>query len=357
MAGVALERVTRVFDGGVVAVRDLDLEARDGELLVIVGPSGSGKTTVLRIIAGLESPTSGRVRIGDRDVTDVPPADRDIAMVFQNYALYPHMSVRDNLSFGLRVRKTPKPEIARRMMAVAERLGLDTLLDRKPAALSGGQRQRVALGRALVREPSVFLFDEPLSNLDARLRVETRAELARLHRALGTTMVYVTHGQVEAMTLGQRIAVLDGGVLQQSAPPPELYLRPANLFVATFIGSPAMNLFRGRLDRNDQPVRFIAPAMSVAVETPPPAGDEVVLGIRPEHLVPAGADFADLTVQVDVVEPIGAETLVYGPAAGGGRVAVRIAGPTRIGIDDSLCLRADSSALHWFDPSTGRSLA
>ncbi len=356
MATVTLERISKRFAGDIIAVRDLDLAVRDGEFLVLVGPSGSGKSTALRIIAGLEAPTAGSVRIGDRDVTDVAPADRDIAMVFQNYALYPHMTVRENLSFGLRVRKTPRAEIARRVAAVATSLGLEAVLERKPAALSGGQRQRVALGRAIVREPSVFLFDEPLSNLDARLRVETRAELVRLHRTLGTTMIYVTHDQVEAMTMGQRIAVMDGGVLQQLAPPLELYDRPVNLFVATFVGSPAMNLFRGTLELSADGPLFRSGSITIA---PAPATPDcpVVLGIRPEHFRPVDTtQRADLTVRVDVVEPLGAETLVYGVTRDGQRVAFRAAETPAIGIGDPLPLRAERHRLHWFDATSGRAL-
>src|SRR6478752_3995517 len=249
MASITLSHVDKQYPNGYVAARDLSLEVADGELLVLVGPSGSGKSTVLRMMAGLERVTDGVIRIGDRDVTDLPPQQRDIAMVFQNYALYPHMTVRENLGFGLSIRKQPAAVIAERVQAIAASLGLEPLLDRKPAQLSGGQRQRVALGRAIVREPLAFLFDEPLSNLDAQLRVETRVELSRLHRKLGATMVYVTHDQSEALTLGDRIAVLKEGVLQQVATPMELYEKPANKFVAGFIGSPAMNFFAGVLTR------------------------------------------------------------------------------------------------------------
>src|SRR5690606_9229348 len=247
MAQVRLEHVRKVYPDGFVAVHDASFEARDGELLVLVGPSGCGKSTLLRMIAGLEAVDGGTLSIGDRVVNDVAPRDRDIAMVFQNYALYPHITVEGNLAFGLKLRGMDRAAIAERVAGAAKTLGLDDMLQRKPAALSGGQRQRVALGRALVRQPQVFLLDEPLSNLDARLRAAMRVEIARLHRSLGTTMVYVTHDQVEAMTLGQRIVVLDGGRIQQIDTPMALYERPANLFVATFLGSPAMNVIRGRL--------------------------------------------------------------------------------------------------------------
>src|ERR671928_1553518 len=241
MASVRLERVQKTYPNGHVAAQGLDLEIADGEFMVLVGPSGCGKSTALRMIAGLETPTGGRIVIGDRDVTSLPPQERDIAMVFQSYALYPHMTVRENLAFGLRMRGASRTVIEQRVADAARALGLDGVLERKPSQLSGGQRQRVALGRAIVREPKVFLFDEPLSNLDAKLRVETRAELARLHRRLRATVVYVTHDQEEAMTLGSRVAVMRDGFLQQVAPPMELYRRPANRFVAGFVGSPAMN--------------------------------------------------------------------------------------------------------------------
>src|SRR3954467_14174369 len=250
MAEITLEHVTKTFDGGVVAVDDVNLTVADGEFMVLVGPSGCGKSTLLRMIAGLEEITDGTISIGDRDVTDLEPPERDIAMVFQNYALYPHMNVRENLGFGLSVRHTPKAEIVRRVREVATLLGLEDLLDRKPAHLSGGQRQRVAMGRAIVREPKAFLMDEPLSNLDAKLRVSMRAELARLHELLGVTTVYVTHDQVEAMTLGQRVAVMRDGVVQQVDAPQNLFNHPRNLFVAAFIGSPAMNLVEAQVSGN-----------------------------------------------------------------------------------------------------------
>ena len=247
MASVRLENVRKIYPNGYAAIRGADFEVADGELLVLVGPSGCGKSTLLRMIAGLETITEGRLSIGGRLVNDVAPKDRDIAMVFQNYALYPHMSVAENLAFGLKLRHVPGREIKRRVAEVSSVLAMEELLDRRPAQLSGGQRQRVALGRALVRKPSVFLLDEPLSNLDARLRLSMRAEIARLHRRLGATMIYVTHDQVEAMTLGERIVVLRKGEIQQIDTPIVLYERPANLFVAGFLGSPAMNVFRGRL--------------------------------------------------------------------------------------------------------------
>ncbi|MEZ5316772.1 MAG: ABC transporter ATP-binding protein [Vicinamibacterales bacterium] len=293
MAAIALERLTKIFENGgrrgggeargTTAVEALDLTIADGERLVLVGPSGSGKSTVLRMIAGLEGPTSGRIRIDDRDVTAVPPEQRDLAMVFQSYALYPHKSVRQNLSFGLETRRVPRDEIVRRVAETAAALGLDGLLDRRPAALSGGQRQRVALGRAIVRDPRAFLFDEPLSNLDPRLRGDARAELLRLHARLGTTMVYVTHDQEEAMTLGQRIAVMRDGRLAQVAPPMTLYREPADTFVAGFIGSPPMNLIEGRLLGIPAATAGIRP-QDVGLTTP---ADGVIAG-RVEVIEPVG---------------------------------------------------------------------
>jgi multiple sugar transport system ATP-binding protein len=306
--GIRLERVTKVYDGDVLAVDDIALEVDDGEFMVLVGPSGCGKSTLLRIIAGLEKVTLGRVWIGDEDVTVLDPPDRDLAMVFQSYALYPHKTVRENLAFGLRRRKVDKREIAERVDRMAAMLGLADLLERKPAALSGGQRQRVAMGRALVREPRAFLMDEPLSNLDAKLRTSMRGELVRLHERLPTTTVYVTHDQVEAMTLGQRVAVLRDGVIQQCDIPQRLFDEPTNLFVGAFIGSPAMNLVEARLSADL--VRF----GGIELRLPDaPAGRErtVVLGVRPTSFALAGAaadpGWPRMRVPVDVVEQLGAE--------------------------------------------------
>src|SRR5947207_7556060 len=299
MGQVKLEHVTKRFSADAVALNDLSLDVQDGEFLILVGPSGCGKTTALRIVAGLEKPTSGRIMIGDRVVNDVSPRDRDIAMVFQNYALYPHMTVYKNLAFGLKERRTPKPEIDRRVREVSGILGLDELLKRRPAQLSGGQRQRVAMGRALVREPKAFLLDEPLSNLDAKLRVQMRAELKRIHQRLGITTVYVTHDQVEAMTLGDRIVVMSGGKALQIGRPQDVYRRPANLFVAGFIGSPAMNLVRGTASDG----RVVAGELRFAWPGPP-AG-ELAVGIRPECLTPADDGRPAMELRVDVVEPLG----------------------------------------------------
>ena len=291
-AGVSFRHVEKVYAAGQPpAVDDFTLDVRPGEFLVLVGPSGCGKSTTLRMVAGLELPTGGTVSIGGRDVTYLPPKDRDIAMVFQNYALYPHMTVRENMGFALRLRHVPKDEIARRVAAAAGTLGLVPYLDRLPKALSGGQRQRVALGRAIVREPAVFLFDEPLSNLDAKMRVEMRAEIVRLHQRLGATMIYVTHDQVEAMTMGERIVVMSGGRIQQAAAPMEVYHRPANRFVASFIGTPPMNL--------------VPPGILDLGRT---------VGIRPEAVRVEKADDGagdGLSATVDLVEPLGAETLVH----------------------------------------------
>jgi multiple sugar transport system ATP-binding protein len=339
MASVRLEGVEKTYPNGHVAAKGLDLEIPDGEFMVLVGPSGCGKSTALRMVAGLETPTGGRILIGERDVTALPPQDRDIAMVFQTYALYPHMTVRENLAFGLRMRRAAREVIDRRVGEAARALGLDAVLDRKPAQLSGGQRQRVALGRAIVREPKVFLFDEPLSNLDAKLRVETRAELARLHRRLGATIVYVTHDQEEAMTLGSRVAVMRDGFLQQVAPPMELYRHPANRFVAGFVGSPAMN--------------FLAPGELPRVQ--PRRGG--MLGIRPHDvaLVPAGSGEAD--ARVDVVEPRGSELLVYLRLGTGGEGSeLRVIAPpeTQVTAEQVVGVRLDPARLHWFDETDRR---
>ena len=308
--GIRLENVSKVYANGVRAVDDVSLEIADGEFIVLVGPSGCGKSTLLRVVAGLETVTEGRVLIGDEDVTDVRPQDRDLAMVFQNYALYPHMTVAANLAFGLRLRKVSKTERDRRVQEVAFKLGLDELLDRKPSELSGGQRQRVAMGRAIIREPRAFLMDEPLSNLDAKLRVTMRAELARLHEKLGVTTIYVTHDQIEAMTLGQRVAVLRDGVLQQVDTPQRLFRDPANLFVAAFIGSPSMNLVEA--DVVDGNVRFAGYELPIPERTRLDAR-HLIVGIRPTDL--EAAESADpslprLRVHATVVEDLGAESHV-----------------------------------------------
>ena len=321
MSSVKLVEVSKRF-GPVVALDDLNLDVADGEFLVLVGPSGCGKTTALRIIAGLEDPTTGQVYVGDRDITDVAPKDRDIAMVFQSYALYPHMSVFDNMAFGLKLRKTPKEEIRRRVQEAAEILGIQELLDRKPRQLSGGQRQRVAVGRAIVREPKVFLFDEPLSNLDAKLRVQTRAEISKLHQRLQTTFIYVTHDQMEAMTMATRIAVIKSGLLQQLDTPQNLYDQPANVFVAGFIGSPAMNFFNAKLDKSDGELIVRTDTFQVRVPESrratyaPFVGKSVIFGIRPEDVhdpdfCPPGIHASPVACKVDVTELMGNEVFLY----------------------------------------------
>ncbi|KAF1687596.1 sn-glycerol-3-phosphate ABC transporter ATP-binding protein UgpC [Pseudoxanthomonas broegbernensis] len=360
MAGLQLEEVRKVYGNGQVAVHDASFRIEDGELMVLVGPSGCGKSTLLRMIAGLEEITSGTLRIGGRVVNDVAPKDRDIAMVFQSYALYPHMTVAENLGFGLKLRGQPRAEVERRVAAAAAMLGLEGMLGKRPREMSGGQRQRVALGRALVREPEVFLLDEPLSNLDAKLRHSTRTEIARLHRRLGTTMVYVTHDQVEAMTLGQRIVVLDAGRIQQIDTPMVLYERPANLFVAGFLGSPAMNLLEGELQAADGLRLAVdgAPAAGVPLPgaTVPDAwlGRRVVLGVRPEHLSPAPGD--GLPARVEVVEAVGSEAYLHLDFAG--RPLVSRLPPQSLPVPGAeLRMRADPAHLHFFDPQSGARLA
>jgi multiple sugar transport system ATP-binding protein len=362
MATVTFDHVWKRF-GEVVAVRDLDLEINDGEFMVLVGPSGCGKTTSLRMIAGLEEITEGTLRIGDRVVNNVAPKDRDIAMVFQSYALYPHMSVRDNLAFGLKLRKTPKDQIEKRVKEAAAMLSLEKLLDRKPRELSGGQRQRVALGRAIVREPAVFLMDEPLSNLDAKLRVQTRAEIARLHQRLGTTMVYVTHDQVEAMTMGQRIAVMSEAVLQQVGTPQELYDHPDNRFVAGFIGSPAMNFIEVTPSGSDGAISLKAPG----IEIPLPerfvgplkslGGRALTAGVRPEHLsLETNGPMGTLTGTADVVEYLGNEELIH-VSVGDNDIVALVGSEHRLRPGDELVLRVALDKVHLFDPESTLSLA
>jgi multiple sugar transport system ATP-binding protein len=363
MATVSLEQVRKVYSNGHVGVEDASFAIHDGELLVLVGPSGCGKTTLLRMIAGLESISAGTLRIDGRVVNDVAPKDRDIAMVFQNYALYPHMTVAENLGFGLQLRDKSKDEIARRVHDAARLLELEHRLDARPAALSGGQRQRVALGRALVREPKVFLLDEPLSNLDAKLRLSMRVELARLHRQLGTTTVYVTHDQVEAMTLGERIVVLDGGRIQQIDTPMNLYQRPANLFVAGFLGSPAMNLLRGKLHRKNGwqlilpnaalPLGAL-PAQSTDIETW--NGREIVLGVRPEDLQPAEPHASALEAHVEIIEPVGNEVFLN-LRFGDQHIVSRVSPQHMPASSGSLHLGFHSDRLHFFDAENGARIA
>ena len=364
MGEVRLDRVRKVYDNGHVAVSDASFEAADGELLVLVGPSGCGKSTLLRMIAGLETISDGTIRIDGRIVNDVAPKDRDIAMVFQNYALYPHMTVAENLSFGLKLRRQSPAEIAQRVRTAAEKLGLLEVLDRRPATLSGGQRQRVALGRAIVRNPKAFLLDEPLSNLDAKLRLSMRMEIAKLQRALRATMIYVTHDQIEAMTLGQRIVVLDAGVIQQIDTPMRLYQVPANLFVAGFFGSPAMNFFRGVLTQASglQLVQGDAtlPLGDLADTNPDIegyAGREIVVGLRPEDLWlgadtenhPEGPSFA---ARLEYVEPVGNEVFLNLRFADRSLV-LRVPPTTLLEAGTALRVRFSPAKLHCFDPATG----
>ncbi len=323
MAGVVMEEVTKVYGEDVVAVRDMSLDIQDGEFAVFVGPSGCGKSTALRMIAGLEDITSGKVYIDNRLVNDLPPRDRDIAMVFQNYALYPHMNVRDNLGFALKIRKVDRSEIKRRVEEAARLLSIEELLDRKPKALSGGQRQRVALGRAIVREPNVFLMDEPLSNLDAKLRVRMRTEIRKLHNRTGTTNIYVTHDQTEAMTMADRVVVLREGIVQQVASPQEMYDRPTNVFVAGFIGSPAMNFIRARLEKHNRSLDIVFGDTAIPLPLERHWKDldgyvngEVMLGIRPEHIREAQLAenterSATLDVKPQVIESMGHEKYLY----------------------------------------------
>jgi multiple sugar transport system ATP-binding protein len=376
MSTIEFDEVTKQFDDGTVAVDRLSLEVRDGEFLILVGPSGCGKTTALRMVAGLEEVTSGEIRIGDKVVNDLPPVERDIAMVFQNYALYPHMSVEENLAFPLRQKSVKKSEAKARVAEAARLLSIEDLLHRKPRALSGGQRQRVAIGRALVRRPRAFLMDEPLSNLDAKLRVQMRAELIALHHKLGTTTIYVTHDQTEAMTLGDRVVVLDKGVVQQVAAPDELYRRPANTFVAGFIGSPAMNFLRGRVDGEGIAIG------SYRVEVPGRRlGDvprDVIVGVRPEDFVDANGAGGGIGAHVAFTESLGPETLVHfranlveqagvpeqfddGPAERGrglgDLLVARFGAATPLRPDERINLRIAGEHVSLFDPRTGAAVA
>jgi multiple sugar transport system ATP-binding protein len=360
MAGLELERIRKVYPGGQVAVADANFSVGDGELLVLVGPSGCGKSTLLRMIAGLESISSGELRIGGRVVNDMPPRDRDIAMVFQSYALYPHMSVAENLAFGLKLRGHDKATIAKRVNEAAQTLGLTEMLDKLPKAMSGGQRQRVALGRALVREPAVFLLDEPLSNLDAKLRHSVRTEIAQLHRKLGTTMIYVTHDQVEAMTLGQRIVVLKDGVIQQIDTPMALYDRPANLFVAGFLGSPAMNVLRGTLQRVDggvvvQEGTLRAPLGAATID-PSWIGRTLAVGVRPEHLQPAvPGDANAFEATIDGIEPVGNEIFVN-MTHGDQALVMRVAPQALPAVGGTIRVAIQPQGLHFFDADSGERL-
>jgi multiple sugar transport system ATP-binding protein len=389
MAKIVLDTVSKVFGSDVIAVNNVSLEILDGEFMVLVGPSGCGKSTILRILAGLEEVTAGEVIIGDTQVTDLPPKERDVAMVFQNYALYPHMTVEQNLGFGLRLRKTPKDDLRRRVADVAKILGLDPLMERKPAALSGGQRQRVAMGRAMVREPRAFLMDEPLSNLDAKLRVQMRAQLSLLHERLGTTTVYVTHDQVEAMTLGQRVAVLKDGILQQVDTPQTLYTHPTNLFVAAFIGSPPMNLVEARVREGSVSFAGFTIPLPQGATLPAYENKDVILGIRPSDLEDTAVWHNDrlptIEVTAEVTEELGSEVnVIFAVDAPPVTTEDTIKAASDEGEADSVSLIADTSRLarfcarvdarttcrpgqtitlsidparfHFFDPATGASI-
>jgi sn-glycerol 3-phosphate transport system ATP-binding protein len=335
--------------GATQVLRQIDLSLADGEMLVIVGASGCGKSTLLRLVAGLETPTAGRITIGGRDVTGLDPSERDIAMVFQNYALYPHMSVFDNMAYGLRIRGLSRGDITRKVEDAAALLGLEGLLTRKPRQLSGGQRQRVAMGRAIVRDPKLFLFDEPLSNLDAKLRVQMRAEIRKLQRRLGVTSLYVTHDQVEAMTLGDRLLILHNGTPAQLATPMEVFERPADTYVAGFVGSPTMNLLPGRLVHDGAAVRLDAgPLIPLQGRR---AGDAVTLGIRPEHLTLGGGD---LTLTVDLIEPLGSETLVHGRIPGHDDNAIVVKVPGAVQSAETITIGVQAEQAHIFDAGTGK---
>jgi len=383
MATVTLDHVNKVYSNGFHAVNDLSVDIREGEFMVLVGPSGCGKTTALRMVAGLEEITSGTLSIGDKVVNDQTPKERDIAMVFQNYALYPHMTVAANIGFGLKLRKLPKDQIAAKVKETADILGLSQWLDRKPGQLSGGQRQRVAMGRAIVREPSVFLMDEPLSNLDAKLRVQMRAEVQRIQRRINVATIYVTHDQVEAMTMGDRVAVMRSGVLQQVDRPQVLYSHPDNLFVAAFIGSPAMNLYEASLTedagtvrlgsqdlRLPQPVREAHPALAAY------AGKKVILGLRPEHLPAAGNGTTGpaLAGTVDLVEALGSELMVHftidarrvraeGAAsddqdatAESGEGVARVDPSAKVTVGEKITFAINAAGMQFFDPDSGAAI-
>jgi multiple sugar transport system ATP-binding protein len=393
LAPVTLEQVTKVYPNGFEAVHELDLDVADGEFMVLVGPSGCGKTTALRMVAGLEEITAGTLRIGDRVVNEVEPKDRDIAMVFQNYALYPHMTVAQNIGFGLRLRNVPRSDIRQKVAQAADLLGLTEWLDRRPAQLSGGQRQRVAMGRAIVREPSVFLMDEPLSNLDAKLRVQMRAEVARIQRRLGVATLYVTHDQVEAMTMGDRVAVLRAGVLQQCDKPQALYDKPENLFVAGFMGSPAMNLFEATVGEEaasvkigSQVIRLPASLQEARPSLRSYANRPVVVGIRPEDFplldadLPTNSESAVFEGNVELVEALGSELLVHfttdahqvevadtkhedaeglaeGALVKGGEGVARVDARANLNGGGRARFRLDPTRVHFFDPETTEAIA
>jgi multiple sugar transport system ATP-binding protein len=383
MAPVSMDKLNKVYENGFHAVKDMSLDISDGEFMVLVGPSGCGKTTALRMVAGLEDITSGILRIGGKEVNDETPKERDIAMVFQNYALYPHMTVRENIGFALKLRHTPKPELKAKVDEAAEILGLTDWLDRKPGQLSGGQRQRVAMGRAIVRQPSVFLMDEPLSNLDAKLRVQMRAEVARIQRHLAVSTIYVTHDQIEAMTMGDRVTVMREGTLQQVDTPQHLYDNPDNIFVAAFIGSPAMNLYDATLGEGARSLKLGSQEIdlpeSVRIKRPALvsyAGKEVVVGLRPEHLPAEAPDSSGpkLVGDVDLVEALGSELVVHftidahrvlaegamdsdeAAAVKSGEGVARVAAKTPVKPGDKLTFAVDIDEMKFFDTKTGLSI-
>ena len=359
MAGVKLRKISKLF-GAQTAVAPMDLDVADGEFLVLVGPSGCGKTTTLRMIAGLETPTTGQIFIGDTDVTQLEPKHRDIAMVFQNYALYPHMKVYDNMAYSLRLRGMEKAEVDARIQKTAGILGIEALLARYPRQLSGGQQQRVALGRAIVRDPQVFLMDEPLSNLDAKLRVQTRAELIKLHQRLKTTVVYVTHDQVEAMTMGTRIVVMKDGFVQQVGAPGTIYREPANMFVAAFVGSPPMQFLKGETKREGGQLVFIGQGVTLPLTmfgAEAPVRSDIVLGVRPENL-DLTEDEAAIPCLVDVVENIGSEALIHGKTPAGEVIVIRMATPETVPVaGETIHVKPARGNIHLFDAATGVALA
>jgi len=367
VARVILDNVKKIYEGGFVAVHGVSLEIKDREFVVLVGPSGCGKSTTLRMIAGLEEVSEGSITIGDRVVNDVPPKDRDIAMVFQNYALYPHMSVYENMAFGLKLRKYPRSEIEQRVREAAGILGIEDYLQKKPKVLSGGQRQRVAVGRAIVRKPQVFLFDEPLSNLDAKLRVQMRTEISRLHHQLGTTMIYVTHDQTEAMTMGDKIVLMKDGFVQQIDSPLNIYHNPANKFVAGFIGSPAMNFYDGLVQKKRGGLVFQSAGAGLELPIPKKKekilakykGKGICLGIRPEHITrkQRSGRGVPISVPVEVVEPMGNEIYVYFSTKGNGKNSIaRIDASTKPPVGKMLDLVVEMEQAHYFDPESEKAV-
>lgn len=356
MSGISLRQIRKAY-GAVTVIHGVDIEIDSGEFLVLVGPSGCGKSTLLRMIAGLEDISGGELEIAGQIVNAVPPSERNIAMVFQDYALYPHMSVQENMAFGLKMRGTDQRDVERRVAAAAEILKIQPLLERRPAQLSGGQRQRVAMGRAIVREPAAFLFDEPLSNLDAALRVEMRLEIAKLHKRMRATTVYVTHDQVEAMTLADRIVVMNGGRIEQIGAPLDLYHQPASLFVARFIGSPTMNTLPAQIVQDAAGIRVVTTSGRSIVR---PGLDlrpgDVVLGIRPGDLKPCAADVALFEGEISVVERLGSQTFLYVEIDGGQMISVEISPEAQVCVGELICLSCEPQKIHLFDPETGRRL-